>query len=298
MHISDMETFCRTVQTGSVTAAARALNITKSVASRRLKSMEERYGVRLLVRSTRGVSPTEEGQILYSRLAPLLRELEEAGQALKGSKGPLVGRLRLTAPRAFSDLILSKALTGFASAHPNLQLDMQLEDTNTDITAGGYDMGLRIAVALSPLSLVAKKLATFRRVVLASPAYLAAHGTPETPEELAHHKAIFYSNVDASLHWRFFRGNKPVTVAVTGQIMCNSGQLQVEAAKAGLGVAFLPDFFAKAALADGSLIEILPDAGREAGTLWAMYPDRNTVPQKVRKLVQYLEKWFAENKDI
>lgn len=293
MDLVGMRTFCRTVEEGNLTAAAKALHITKSVASRRIQTLEDDLGVRLLSRTTRGVTPTDAGAQFYDRCRVILSEVEDARQSVNGTSDNLVGRLRVTAPRSFSDIDLREPLTAFMELHPGLSFELHLSDERVDVVGGGFDLALRIAQNLGDTSLIARKLVNIRAVVVASPAYLAKHGTPRTPEDLKDHNCVFYANVAANEQWRFIGPKGTQAVRVKGKVTTNSGIMQLATAKAGLAIVSLPEFFLRSALASGDVVPILEAWGRPESALYALYPDRRLLPVKVRALIDFLSDWFA-----
>ena len=294
MDLTAITTFCRAIEAGNLTAAAKLMHITKSVASRRIQSLEEGLDVRLLARTTRGVTPTDEGALFYERAQKILDDLDDARQSVKQASGNIVGTLRITAPRSFADLQLHKAITAFMHAQPALTLELNLTDERVDIVGGGYDLALRIASKLDDSALIAKKIAPITSHIVASPGYLSERGTPLTPDDLSDHQCLFYSNVSANQQWRFVDGNKEKSVRVSGPLMSNSGTFQVAAAIDGLGIATLPNFFVHDALADGRLVPILTDHKRPESWLYALYPEKRYLPLKVSALIDFLSDWFAD----
>lgn len=293
MDLVGMRTFCRAVEEGNLTAAAKALHITKSVASRRIQALEEDVGVRLLARTTRGVTPTDAGLQLYDRCLAIISDVEDARQSVRGASDNLEGHLRVTAPRSFSDIDLQEPLTTFMAQNPGLSFELHLSDERVDVIGGGYDMALRIAQSLQDTSLIAKKLATIRSRVIASPAYLKQYGTPNSPDDLKNHNCVFYANVAASEQWRFVGSQGPRAVRVKGSVTTNSGMMQLAAAKAGLAIAALPEFFLREALIAGEVVPILEAWERPESGLYALYPERRLLPMKVRALIDFLSNWFA-----
>jgi DNA-binding transcriptional LysR family regulator len=297
MDLTALRTFCRAVEEGNLTAAAKALHITKSVASRRIQNLEDELKTKLLVRSTRGVSATDAGTMLYERAVEILSDVEAAKQLVTCTASNLVGRLRITAPRSFTDLNLSQPLTAFMSENPNLTLELNLTDERMDIIGGGYDMGLRITPQLDDTSLIAKRLATIHHHVVAAPSYIKKHGTPKSPEDLKDHPCVFYANVEAAKQWRFVGARSTKSVRVNGPLTCNSGIMQLAPVTAGLAIATLPRFFLHEALARGEVVEILEDFQSPTSFLYALYPERRLLPLKVRKLIDFLAAWYAEDKN-
>lgn len=294
MDLAAIRTFCRAVEAGNLTAAAKALHITKSVASRRIQSLEDDLGVKLLSRTTKGVNPTDEGALFYERGQRILDDVEDAAQAVKRTSENLVGTLRLTAPRSFADLRLGEPFMKFMAAHPGLKMEMRLTDERVDIIGGGYDLGLRIAPELDDTSLIARKITKINHNVVASPAYLKKFGTPKKPADLKKHNCVFYSNVEAAKQWRFGKGKDIQAVRVNGQLTCNSGIVQLAAAEAGIAIATLPDFFLDDALKSGRVVKLFPDLPRPKSNLYALYPEKRLLPLKVRMLIDFLADWFKD----
>ncbi len=182
----------------------------------------------------------------------------------------------------------------FAALHPDLSFDLHLSDQRVDIIGGGYDLALRIAPGLNDTSLIAKKLATINALIVASPAYLKAHGTPQSPDELKNHNCVFYANITASEQWRFAGPNGLKAVRVKGSITTNSGIMQLAAAKSGLAIASLPLFFLGDALQNGDVVPILENWQKPEIFLYALYPERRLLPVKVRALLDFLGDWYAD----
>jgi len=292
-----LKTFCRAVEEANLTAAAKALHITKSVASRRIQNLEDELQSKLLLRNTRGVSPTEVGSRLYERAINILADIEDTKQSVTSSASELVGTIRLTAPRSFADLNLKQPFTAFMAQHPNLSFDLNLTDERIDIVSGGYDLGLRITHHLDDTSLIAKKLAEVRSLVVASPEYIQKHGEPETPTDLKNHPCVFYANIEAAKQWTFVGPQTTKPVRVSGPLTSNSGIMQLAAVEAGLAIATLPRFFVHEALSKGDVIEILKAYPRPISHLYALYPDRRLLPLKVRKFIDFLVNWYADEQN-
>lgn len=297
MDLVALQTFCRAVEEGNLTAAAKSLHITKSVASRRLQGLEEELGTKLLHRTTRGVTATDAGSLLYERATNILADVEDTVQTIACADENLVGTLRIAGPNSFGDLNLKEPITAFLAQNPNLAMHLNLTDERVDIIGGGYDLGIRIAPELDDSSLVAKKLATISSAIVASPAYLKVHGTPETPEDLKDHECVFYSNMEAARQWSFVGPRSTRSVRVKGRISSNSGMMQLEPVKAGLAIGGLPRFFLGDALEKGELVEILSDYPRTPLSLYALYPERRLLPLKVRKLIDFLADWYKKQEN-
>ncbi len=293
MDLVAIRTFCRAVEVGNLSRAADGMHITKSVASRRIQALEDDLGVRLLSRTTRGVTPTDEGARFYEQAVRILDELDEARQSVTGDDGSIKGRLRLTAPRAFTDMVLRQVIGDFMAANPQLEMEIELSDSRVDVAGGGFDLALRIARQLDDTSLIAKKLVDINNECVASPAYLGARGTPKALADLSGHACIYYSNLAATTQWQFTGDSGPESVRVRGDFATNSGAMQREAALKGRGIALLPRFFVADAIADGSLVRLFPGKPPVNSALYALYPERRFTPRRARAFIDYLSAWFG-----
>jgi DNA-binding transcriptional LysR family regulator len=287
--LDDMLAFLDVVETGSMTASARRLRLSKSVVSKRIQDLEQALGVELLRRSPRRVVATERGQALYARMRPLLRELDEAAEE-SAEDGELRGRLRVALPMSLGTLYLARSFARFAAAHPRLELALDLDDRIVDLVGGGYDLAVRVG-RLADSSLVARKLCTSRRMVCCSPGYAAEHGVPRLLEELPAHPCIDYANVHGSRLWQFEparRGGAPRAVAMRGRIVANNGEAMRDAAIEGMGLVLLPDFLAAEPLRTGALVQVLAGEEPLPYAIAAVYPPSRHVPHKVRAVVDHL----------
>ncbi len=290
-----LRTFVTVVESGQISAAADRLGCAKSVVSRRISDLETRLGAQLLRRTTRRLSATDAGRDLHQRAVRLLAELEEAEQSVSSGQASLSGRLRLAAPLSFGLLHLVPALNAFLAEHPDLVLDLDLNDRWTDLIDEGVDLALRIG-RLDDSSLVARKIAPIRMLLCASPGYLARWGTPKTPEELAGHRGLIYGNVENPNLWRFTdEGGVRRTVRVPIRMQANNGDVLLEAAASGLGVCMTPTFIAYRAVIEGRLLPILSGFLLEEATAYLVYPTRRFVPQRVKALINFLLERFGKH---
>lgn len=288
----EMQTFNAVVEAGSFVKAANALDISNAAVSRYVVDMETRLGVRLLHRTTRRLSLTEEGQVFYTRSKELLAELQEAEDEITSRRDAASGLLRINAPVTFGILHLAPLWGAFKALHPKVSLDVTLADRLVDLVEEGYDVAIRIA-ALENSSLVSRKLATTRIVLCASPQYLAQHGTPQHPGELANHAIISYSYRSAKDEWTFTGPQGPVSVKTKPCIHTNNGDTCRAAALAHQGVILQPTFLVGQDLANGTLVELMPDYRSEELGIYAVYPTRKHVSAKVRALIDFLAAHFA-----
>jgi len=288
----EMQTFNAVVEAGSFVKAANALDISNAAVSRYVVEMETRLGVRLLHRTTRRLSLTEEGQVFYARSKELLAELQEAEDEITARRDAASGLLRINAPFTFGILHLAPLWGAFRSLHPKVTLDVTLADRLVDLVEEGYDMAIRIAT-LENSSLVSKKLATTRMALCASPAYLAQHGTPLQPIELANHAVISYSYWSTKDEWKFTGPEGPVSVKTNPCMHTNSGDTCRAAALAHQGVILQPTFLVGRDLNEGTLVELMPEYRSIELGIYAVYPTRKHVSAKVRALIDFLAVHFA-----
>lgn len=293
--LDDILTFLQVMETGSISAAARQMGLSKSVISQRIADLEAALKTRLLQRSTRGAVPTETG-IAFSRHArAAMRQLDQAAEEIAGQDGGLCGSLRVAAPMTFGTHYLGPALFSFIERHPQLQLALELDDRLADLSTG-YDLAIRIG-RLQDSSLAARKLATSRRMVCCSPAYARRAGLPATIEDLAGHACIGYTNVSPGRIWRFEpekAGGPSRSLAIRSRIVANNGESMRDAAIAGLGISILPVFIIARALRDGRLVDALPGVRPLPDTIYALYPQNRYLPGKVRAVIDHLLAQFAD----
>ena len=291
--LSEMVIFVRVVDEGSFTRAARLLGISTSLASRRVKALEEQLGVRLLERTTRSVRPTDVGRRYRDRVAPLLDGLEEAALEARSLRTSPQGRLRVAAPLAFGLRYLGAPVARFLERWPELEIDVDYSDRRVDLVADGYDVAIR-GGRLEDENLVARRLLTFRGVVVASPAYLARHGRPNTPAELAAHHCLRNTALRSMPGWAFHTDDGLQTIPVQGRFQSDSGDAIVQAAEAGLGIAYEPNFLAWDSLRSGRLVPLLEAFRTYEGSFYALYPHRRHLPAKVRLFIDALVDEWSE----
>lgn len=286
--LESMQQFVAVVDAGSITDAADKLGLTVAAVSKRLKLLETDLGTRLLTRNTRQLAVTEAGQYYYQHCREILDEVGRVEQHLQAMQGKLSGSLRINMPMTYGKVRLTRLLLRFLQHHPEIQLTMHLDDALVDAASGEYDVVIRIG-SLEDSGLVARKLEHAYLQAVASPAYLAQYGTPQTPQELSQHRGLIYTNVSQRQGWTFFDSHgRPVNVQVRGQFFANNGEVLKQAAVAGVGVAFLPDFELEETLASGQLVRLLPDYAAPSVAVYAVYPSRQFLPEKTRALVEFL----------
>lgn len=284
----DVLAFVRVVETGSFARAAERMGLSKPVLSRRVARLEEGLGARLLTRTARGAKATDIGQTYYARAAGVLAELEAAREVVAEAVTQIAGPIRLTAPISFGIAHLNATLADFVRDHPLVELDIDLSDTNVDLTEGGYDLAVRIG-QLADSSLIARRIAPVRKLVIASPAYLARKGVPATVADLAEHDILLYSGET----WRFGSGRDLEVPRIKAVLRSNSGEMLRAAAEAGLGLCLLPSFIASPGLESGALVPVPLDREPAHGALHAVMPPGRATTARVRALVDFLVARFG-----
>jgi DNA-binding transcriptional LysR family regulator len=295
--LEDIAVFVRVVERGSFTLAAEDLGLSRAVVSKYLSRLEDRLGARLLHRTTRRLSLTEAGAALFEASRGALERIEEAEAAVARFQSAPRGRLRVSAPMSFGILHLGPALPEFARAHPGVSLDVRLDDRFVNLVEEGIDVAVRIGV-LTDSSLVARKLGITRSIACASPAYLAEHGEPETPEDLAAHDCLVYSYLSTANVWRFTAPDgREVPVAVAGRLRVNNGIVLADAAVADYGIVMTPSFYVGPLIRAGKLQRILARYRLPELGIYAVYPQTAHVPPKVRAFIDFLVKRFGRKPD-
>lgn len=284
-NIGDLEIFARVVETGSLSAAGRVLGFSPAMISKRLKRLEEQLGTRLMQRTTRQISLTEAGQGFYERVLAILASVEEAKDFISRRSGQARGMLKISAPTSFGRMHIAPHINGFMQENPDLGIQLVLSDEFVDIVGQGYDLAIRIG-ELSESSLVARKLAPVRRILCASPAYVAIHGSPQSLADLADHVCLPPHNNDV---WKLEGPDGAVLIRPTGPLQTNSSEVIREAVISGAGIALRSTWDIGPELADGRLVQVLPnyESSRNVA-IHALYASRQFLPAKVRVFIDYL----------
>lgn len=295
-NIADIRTYIQVIESRSISEAAQRLGLSKSVVSERIAQLEASLQSKLVHRSTRGITPTDKGQLFYERMCELVGQLRSAVDEIADDKSSLCGKIRLTAPVTFGEDYVLPLLFGFLASHPDVDLALDLDDRFVDLRGSGYDLGIRIG-RLQDSDLVARGLAPSRRIVCCSPGYADRFGQPRTLEELSGHQCIGYSTASSERFWQFAParpGGELRTVNVRSRIRVNSGIAMREAAVAGLGLAMLPLFIAAPALREGQLINALPQVTPTSDTVYAVHPQSRYVSKAVRGLIDTFAAAFRD----
>lgn len=288
--LDDMMIFAAVIDAGGFSAAAKQLGISTPVVSKRITALEKELGARLLFRSTRRLSLTEEGRIFYHHCRKVIAVAHEAEAAVTYLNDTPRGLLRITAPVTFGSHQVAEAIPGFLDAHPEVAIEMDVSDRTVDLADEGYDIAIRLTREPPPLY-VAKLLSTTHRVVCASPAYWQKFGKPNIPADLAEHQAIVYTPNPTYNHWIFEKNTEIETVEVKGRFSVNNTDAMLEAAIGGMGVIMLTSYTVDKAIASGQLEAVLEEYETPGANIYAMYLPTMYLSSKARAFIDYMKAW-------
>ena len=279
--------FVYVAEYGSFTRAAKELGISTAQVSRQISALEKRLNIKLLYRTTRKVSLTEEGRVFYQHCCGVLDGLDAAEQAVSNLQSKPQGRIKLTAPVTYGEQQLLPLVNDFMVQYPDIEVTAFLSNQKIDLVDGGYDLAIRIG-KLSDSTMMAKKLSRRTNFVCAAPAYLKKYGTPYTLSELSEHNCLLGTRD----YWHFIENDieagKERNMRVSGTVQYNSGHSLVDAALKGLGIVQLPDYYVQQYLASGALVSVLDNYREPEESIWAVYPHNRHLSPKIRLLVDYL----------
>jgi DNA-binding transcriptional LysR family regulator len=290
-----MEAFVRVVDASSFSSAAKQLRIGQPAVSKTIAQLEDRLGVRLLLRSTHRLTPTDAGRNFYDRAKRSIEEAAEAELAARGAAATLSGRLRLCAPLTFARLHLMPRLSIFLADHPSLDIDVVLEDRDIDLIAGGIDVAL-LTGRLADSAATARKIGRCQRYVIGTPAYFEARGVPQIPADLLAHQAIVYEQRDGGATWAFRRGMSETTVIVSGRLRVSAGEGVREGVLAGLGFAVASEWLFAPELKSGAVRTVLTDWSLPPADLWAVFPTGRQVSAKARAFASFGESQMSTSR--
>jgi DNA-binding transcriptional LysR family regulator len=293
LKLDGLAAFVAVADAGSITEAARRMGVSKSVLSDRLAELERSVGARLLQRTTRKIAVTEDGAAFLERARRIVRDATDATAELAERRGALAGPLRISAPVSFGSLHLGAALFPFLDANPGIDLTLELDDRFVDVASDGYDAVVRHG-PVRDNRLMVKRLAASRRFLVASPAYLATHGTPQSPADLESCSALLYSNRETD--WRFTRPDDADDVVVRPRkcLRVNNGLVMRDAAIAGMGIALLPTFICYTGVASDALRIVDVGLQAEGSELYLAYPADRRPSAKIRALAEHLQEAFGD----
>jgi DNA-binding transcriptional LysR family regulator len=290
-----MRVFLSVAELRSFAAAARRLQLSTSAVTRHVGELERELGAQLLVRTTRRVSLTRSGEDYAKSVKAILEEVETANARAKQTQGTLTGELRVSAPLSLGIRLLPPALARFRAVHPELRLSLNLTDRFVDVVGESFDMALRVSGPPSDKSTIWRKICVVPRLLVASPAYLAARRPPRAPRDLAEHSCIGYANLASPDRWSFTHApsRKRQTVRLTFGFECDNGDVAAEMAALGEGIALLPRFIVARRLEAGTLTPILPAWSAPEIWLTAFFPPYEALPGRVDAFARFVERWIA-----
>jgi len=288
-NLNDILVFMAVVDAGSFIAGGQAMGLSRSAAGKAVTRLEDRLGARLLNRTTRTLSLTDEGRVFYDRGLQVLASVDEAEASVAGHSGTPRGVLRLTVPDAFGRLVVLPLLKKYLAAWPDIQVEVSFTDRVADLVEEGFDLAVRIGVTTSDTRLVSRVVARYKAVLCASPSYIAERGEPLDIDALAAHDCLIFSSRNQRQSWRF-RGEGGSWVKAQGRsrVRLDSGEAIRDAAIAGLGIAFLPDFLVAQDLAAGRLQQVLSDLEAGDVKIVTIYPDKRLLEPRVRRFIDLM----------
>jgi DNA-binding transcriptional LysR family regulator len=285
---SELAFFTLLARKGSLSAAARELDITPPAVTKRLAQLEQRLGVRLVNRTTRTLSLTAEGELYLSHASRILADIREMEEQVASSRDAPKGLLRVNATLGFGRTVIAPLISSFARHYPDVEVQLQLTDTPINLVEEAFDLGIRFG-ELPDTRLSARKVMSNRRFLVASPAYLKRFGEPRTPEDLAHHRCIVHrQNEDAHGIWRLTKGRRTETVKVGGTLSSNDGDVVLNWALDGHGILLRSEWDAAKYLASGRLQQVLKECKVPPADLFVYYPSRRNLPAKVRSFIDFI----------
>jgi len=290
--LDGMKTFVAVVADGSFSAAAQRLDMSPQLASKYVAQLEERLGARLLNRSTRRLSLTEAGKAYNERCRQVLADIDDMENAIGDLTARASGTLRINAPMSFGVSHLASAAARFQAENPAVSIELMLNDRVVDVVGEGFDLAIRIG-RLEESALVARRLATIRLLVCASPDYLRRRGTPQSPEDLGEHLCLGYSYSQDRSHWRLERNGRTHTIPVGGTFIANNGDALRLAAVEGAGIILQPSFIVGEDVRAGRLQVVLPEYRVADLAVYAVYAHRQYLSAKVRTFIDYLGDYFG-----
>ncbi|MEK9846158.1 LysR family transcriptional regulator, partial [Thalassospira sp.] len=289
---AEMEIFVHAVEEGSFSAAARTMRLSPSAVSKYISRLEDRLGARLLMRTTRQLSLTEEGRAFYERARTILNEIEEAEEVVTQLYAAPRGTLRINASVAFTKMQVVPLIPEFLARYPDVRIELTLDDKFTDLVNDGYDLAIRLS-ALEDSSLIARKYAVNRRMIVASPEYLEKNGIPRKPQDLENHNCLHLSSRESFNDWHFETPDGHVAFRAQGSFSANDGDVLHEAVLAGLGMARLAEYLVHEDIRAGRLTPVLTEYVHDQAWISAVYPHKRHLSPKVRAFVDFLAEKFT-----
>ena len=297
--LPDLATFVLIIDQGSFTAAAKAAGSTPSAISRSVSRLEQALGSKLLHRTTRKLALSETGKMVYEHAQEMLNAAQMAMDSGSSRQQVAQGKLTVSVPKAVGRFVIHPLMAEFFERYPDVDVCLRLEDRYMDLIDDGVDLALRISQSPSP-GLYGKALMPVSHVICATPAYLRQHGTPDTPQALRHHSCISLGETPADARWKFRLGEKSETIQTHGRYAANHTGVRLDAVKNHLGIGSLPLFTAREALANGEIVQVLPEwefISDYSGDLWLLWTRNQHMPARMRAMIDFLsEKLPQQNR--
>lgn len=294
--LDGIEAFLRVAERRSFSAAAADLGVSPSAISQTIKSLEARVGAPLFMRTTRSVGLTQAGEMFYERAAPAYAGLGDAYEAARNLGNRPAGRLRINLMRGAVQPLFEPIIAGFCESYPEIELEIYAEDALTDLSANGFDAGVRMGESLDADVIAVRLTGPFRFVAVAAPAYLDKHGRPAEPEELRHHRCVrMRMGSGALMPWTFEKGNREFEVGVTGPVIVNDFTAMMVAVHAGVAMGMTAEPVVKAQVAAGQLELVLGDYACSTSGLFLYYPSRKQVMPKLRAFIDYVRDYLPDD---
>lgn len=294
---SELGFFCLLVKQGSLAATARELNLTPPAVSRRLAQLEERLGVRLLNRTTRRISLTNEGEVYFANALRILGDIDEMERLVSSSRAAPKGFLRVNAPLGFGRSYIGPAISAFTKIYPDVEVQLHLTDRPVSLPDEAIDVSIRFG-DIPDSRLIAKKIAANRRLLCASPVYLRATGQPTHPHDLTQHQCIVLRQNDSAYgNWRLSKGKQTETIKVHGKLSTNDGEVALNWALEGHGILMRAEWDVAKYLRSGRLVQVLADYDTPAADVYAVYLERLNLSAKVAYFVEHLRDYLSHHAD-
>lgn len=287
---NDLLIFARVAEAGSFSRAAGQIGLPKSTVSRRISLLEERLGERLMLRTTRRLTLTEFGYQLLDHARQVAAEVDAVNALSERRQARPSGRLRVSMPADFATVLLTDMIAAFAARHPAVSLELDLSPRRVDLLGENFDLAIRVGTLPDDTLLAARRIAELTQGLYAAPSYLAGRGEPGSPDEIARHDALgLLGRDEKAIAWTLIQGEQRWQGSPQGRVAANSPELLIGLARAGVGIAAVPDRFAAASVQRGELRRVLPDWCVPSETAWAVFPGRRLMPLKTRAFIEMLE---------
>ena len=283
------------VDVGSFSGAARAMGVSKGLVSQRISQLEDRLGVRLLHRTTRKLSLTELGNLYYQRCKGVVEDLDDVEQAVSEYQQRATGLLKISSPNLLGEMHIVPAIANFLADNPALEIELNFYSRKVDLIEDAYDVVIQVG-ARTDINVINRPLAKTTFQLVASPRFLNQHGTPEEPRDLKSLRCLIFTEYGTSKPWKFVRGDEEISVTGQGRWHSNSGHCLLAAAKDGLGLAYLPDYYVAEDIAAGRLVHVLEDWSGIERDIVAIYQHRRHLLAKVRLFVEFMQDRFGRQR--